>query len=426
MKHHQQLHKYLRNRAVTASWQLAGDRRQDYRAAIVIPALAEFQSLPYTLASLAANPADHLAQTLIIVVVNHRVNASDHQREDNRATLKWLATGPFPELQLAYIDAASEGLALSAKEGVGLARKIGFDAVLTHVNWQQNPLLISLDADTLVDTHYLPAIFTHFDQPFAGGAVIPFRHQQADSPAQEAAIRDYELYLRSYRFGLQFAGSPYSYHSIGSAFACTARAYLAAGGMNRRLAAEDFYFLQQLQKTSGVTPLAGTVVQPAARFSERVPFGTGQVIKAQVAGHESRYQWIGSEAFCVLKQWLEALTMHSEASADDLSIMAADISPQLAQFLDECDFAQNYQRICVNHPPGVRRLAAFHVWFDALRTRQLLTRFAASSETLETSVTRLLAVGGYDGVAEKKQQLQLLEKLQGVDEDFSGRSCSRG
>jgi len=47
---------------------------------------------------------------------------------------------------------------------------------------------------------------------------------------------------------LQQAGSPYAYHTIGSAFACRAEAYIAAGGMNRRHAAEDFYFLQQLAK----------------------------------------------------------------------------------------------------------------------------------------------------------------------------------
>ena len=33
---------------------------------------------------------------------------------------------------------------------------------------------------------------------------------------------------------------------------CTAKSYVATGGMNRRMAGEDFYFLQKLAKTDGV------------------------------------------------------------------------------------------------------------------------------------------------------------------------------
>jgi hypothetical protein len=52
--------------------------------------------------------------------------------------------------------------------------------------------------------------------------------------------------------------------------ACRASAYVAAGGMNRRLAGEDFYFLQQVHKTSGVAALYGTTVHPSPRSSQRV------------------------------------------------------------------------------------------------------------------------------------------------------------
>ncbi len=414
MRLEQQLLKYLFNRAVTAPWQLAGGNRQDYRAAIVIPALAEFWTLPRTLASLAANPAGLLAETLVVVVVNNRAEAPALLREENRATLAWLATSSHSELQLATIDASSAGLALPVGEGVGLARKIGFDAALARLDTRKQPLLISLDADTLVDANYLSAIFHHFDGHRTGGAVIPFRHQNGESPEQEAAIRDYELYLRSYRFGLELAASPYAWHTIGSAFACTAAAYVAAGGMNRRLAGEDFYFLQQLQKTTGVTPLAGTVVRPAARSSERVPFGTGQVIRATVAGDGGRYQWIAAGAFFLLKQWLAAVNANPDAPADELLQLAAGMSPQLAEFLDECRFGAIYQRLCANHPTCEGRRAAFHSWFDGLRTRRLLSRLTgAEAREPSATVADLLAAGGYAGVRGKSEQLRLLESLQG-------------
>lgn len=415
MKHHQQRQKYLRSRAVTSPWQLAGNTQRHYRAVVVIPALAESRSLPRTLMSLAANPAAFLTQTLIVVVVNNRSNAELMQRDDNQRALAWLATQAPPELQLAWIDAASPGLELPVKQGVGLARRIGFDAALACLDWQRAPLLVSLDADTLVDANYLAAIFDHFDQHAEGGAVIPFRHQSGDSRAQEAAIRDYELYLRSYQFGLERAGSPYAYHSIGSAFACTATAYLAAGGMNRRLAGEDFYFLQQLQKTTGVARLAGTIVRPAARFSARVPFGTGRVIQAQVLSNERSYQLIGVAGFEVLKQWLDLVTQYPEATAHELTQRAAAIDLQLAQYLYDCDFAGSYQRIYSHQPSAAMRIAAFHTWFDALRTRQLLTRFSADTDAgMEWIVAKLLAWGDYPEVVDKGGQLRLLEGLQGI------------
>ena len=70
------LEKYLRTRATISPWQLAGCKAADFNAAVVIPALAEFETLPLALNSLAQNSAELLARTLIIVVVNNRVSAS--------------------------------------------------------------------------------------------------------------------------------------------------------------------------------------------------------------------------------------------------------------------------------------------------------------------------------------------------------------
>ena len=45
---------------------------------------------------------------------------------------------------------------------------------------------------------------------------------------------------------MKFAGYPWAMYTVGSAFAVTAEAYVKRGGMNRRQAGEDFYFLQNL------------------------------------------------------------------------------------------------------------------------------------------------------------------------------------
>jgi hypothetical protein len=317
-------------------------------------------------------------------------------------------------LQLAWIDAASPGLELPVGQGVGMARRIGFDAALHRLNWNNDPFLISLDADTLVDPDYLTALFCHFATVQQSGTVLPFRHQAGADPGEEEAIRAYELYLRSYLFGLQQAGSPYAYHSIGSAFACRAQGYIAAGGMNRRLAGEDFYFLQQINKISGVAALKGTVVRPAPRCSVRVPFGTGRIVAQHQRGEAPAYRFIDAQAFALLREWLLLVAARPDRSVEDLLSRAERISPELAGFLMERNFAAVWVLLQRNHAGNEHRLRAFHHWFDALRPRQLLKRLTQTSDDPVPLVHELLCWGGYAGYFDAVTQLRLLEELQGV------------
>jgi hypothetical protein len=408
------LAKYQRNRKVAGPWQIEGDCVRLYGGVIVIPVLAESLSLKSCLGSLSRNNLEIIKRTLIIVVVNNRIDCAAADRADNRKVLSWLQSSPFPGLNLAWVDASSSGTELGAREGVGLARKIGFDLALELLDWSVDPLLISLDADTLVADNYLQALADHFGQSTAGAAVIPFRHQSADRPETERAIRHYELYLRSYLLGLEQAGSPYAYHVLGSACACRAGDYLKIGGMNRRLAAEDFYFLQQLAKTVGVKTVAGTMVSPSPRISERVPFGTGRAVQDKREQRQS-YRFIGAAAFTSLGQWLALVAAGLDGSAERLLEQAAHIDPVLSEFLVSRNFAEVWRKLQRNHAPDQRRLAAFHQWFDALRTRQLLTQLDRAEEGSEfRKVADLLAWCGYPGVDEEGRQLALLEQLQGV------------
>ncbi len=408
------LKKYLNNRAVLTPWQLAGNRASGVDAAIVIPALAEAETLPATLQSLAFNDPELLQRTLVIVVVNQRPDASSTLRLNNENTLTWLVSRSSLPLQLAWIDAASPGLELPTGQGVGLARKIGFDAALLRLNWNNEPFLISLDADTLVDSDYLTALYSHFATARAAGAVLPFRHQVGTDFGEEEAIRAYELYLRSYQFGLQQAGSPYAYQSIGSAFACRAQGYIGAGGMNRRLAGEDFYFLQQLNKVGGVASLQGTVVHPAPRCSVRVPFGTGRVVAQYQQGKTPAYRFIDTQAFVVLQEWLNLVNVQPDATAGDLLLRVHQLSPELENFLEDRGFSTLWALVQRNHTGHGQRLRAFHHWFDALRTRQLLTRLTHSANDPRSLVSKLLNWGGYAGYCDAPTQLKLLEGLQGV------------
>jgi len=407
-----QLASYLAGRAITSPWQLQGERRDGFAGCVVIPALGESERLFGTLESIAANPAELLDRFLVVVVVNHREDAPEAEKRDNAQTLARLKLLDTP-LRLAYVDAAGDGLELGAKTGgVGLARRIGMDLALPRL--ESDGIMVCLDADTLVQPGYLQAITAHFAGCSAGGAVIPFCHQQGATAAQDRAIVLYELFLRHYVLGLKQAGSPYGFHCVGSAMACTAKAYLKMGGMNSRRAGEDFYFLQQLQRTAGIAQLSGTTVRPSARSSHRVPFGTGKSISRIIAQGEESQTFYRVDCFRILGRWLSLVERGAALSARQLLAASEALHPQLAAYLGQAGFEQVWQRLRDNAsgPDGLR--SAFHGWFDALKTVRLVHHLSLSYPRCQAgeSIPELLQLCGVAPVQGEWAQLRLLRAMQ--------------
>lgn len=410
---------YLAKRATLVPWKMADRPAPPCRAAVVIPALAEHANLAATLTSLAANPPELLEQALILVVVNQRGDASAAERADNRATLdglpRWREELGLENLR--WVDASSPGLELPPRQGVGLARKIGLDLALGHLDYgDRDPPLICLDADTLVQPDYLAAVVSHFATSRAGGASLPFRHRPAADPAGQEAIDRYELFLRAYVLGMELARSPFAFHTVGSAMACTASAYAAAGGMNKRLAGEDFYFLQQVHKTGGVAPLTGTVVHPSPRASHRVPFGTGRAVGEMLATG-TELPFYRPQLFGIVGEWLECVAGHGGADGARLLSRAGGISPHLRDFLERAGFGDAWDNLKRNSRDGERLMTSFHGWFDAFRTMRLmhhLTDAAHPRIRAEEAVPPLLERAGYDSPSNLEGLLDRLRTVQGV------------
>jgi hypothetical protein len=409
--------RYLKSRAVQIPWHLDGSAAAGLDGAVVIPAYAEAEHLFVTLDSLAANPAECLDRFLVLVVVNNRGDVPAAERDNNLTTLRRLALlAEQTPLRLSWVDAATPGRDLPEGAGVGLARKIGLDLALSRLDYAVDPLLVCLDADTLVRPDYLPAIATHFARHREGGAVIPFCHQAGETMGHDEAIVRYELFLRSYVLGLSLAGSPYAFHTVGSAMACRASAYVRMGGMNSRTAGEDFYFLQQLQRTAGVAPVEGTVVFPSARASHRVPFGTGRSIGRSLGGDPAAVAFYRPECFTLLGAWLALVDRDPEAGAESLLAGARGISSHLANYLEGLGFAAVWERLQRNHPRPGALLIAFHGWFDGLRTMRLIHHLSAGPYPrcgAEEALPRLLRAAGLpDGGASPLEWLQLLRREQ--------------
>ncbi len=378
--------RYLSKRADLERWPLYVDRVDNVDTVIVIPCLAERANLGKTLASIAASGPDRLQRTLVICVVNNR--SPDHARvediADNRALLDdlqvamdsresvALSIGISSSLRIAYVDASTPGNELPEKAGVGLARKIGLDwgvSVLGESDAKVR-LLCCLDADTTVAPNYLDANQEAFAHAGAWAGVIHFEHPLPDDPAQRSAIVDYECFLRCHVHGLRKAGSPYAFHTVGSTIVCTPEAYVAVSGMNRRQAAEDFYFLQQLAKTGEVRSIASTTVHPSARPSHRVPFGTGRRMHDLLANSGDIVKVYNPCIYMQIQQGLTLADAEQSNAQRRLEALAKNV-PLLHAFLREQQFESAWSRIHDQAQTKRQRIRQFHTWFDAFRALKL-------------------------------------------------------
>jgi len=379
---------YLRKRAITAPWRVECGPLEAIECVVVIPALAERAGILKTLRSLAANPRAELARTMVVVVVNNREPgvARPDDIADNQQTLdllRGLLHGPETGegydvieagLRLACIDASSPGLELPAKDGVGLARRIGLDAALRLLHEAgagDASVLLSTDADTFVEPNYLESVRRYFARPEAWAACVGYAHRLDGTDAEIAAVVAYETHLRCHVLGLQLAGSPYAYPAVGSTIVCSARAYAAAGGMNRRQAGEDFYFLQQLAKTGRVESIHATTVHPAPRASHRVPFGTGRWIQERLDDRQELMTY-HPESYRILGDLLALVNARPEADPDSILAELARISRPATEFLEKQKFAECWQKLHRNSPDSRAFLAQFHRWMDAFKTLKLL------------------------------------------------------
>jgi len=221
----------------------------------------------------------------VIVLVNSAAGAETSIIEQNERTLHearaWIEQQSEPKLTVHLIDA--RGLP-PRHAGVGLARKIGMDEALRRFDDAgtiERGVILCFDADCSCASNYLRAVDKHFRaNPLSPACSIYFEHPLEGELAPEIyeAIAAYELHLRCYVQALRYAGFPHAYHTIGSSMAVRARAYMEQGGMNRRQAGEDFYFLHKLIPLGGFTEMTNTAVYPSPRPSNRVPFGTGRAV----------------------------------------------------------------------------------------------------------------------------------------------------
>jgi glycosyltransferase involved in cell wall biosynthesis len=347
----------------------------------------------------------------VIVVINSPAGVAEgiaaRNRETAEETRAWSAAAGFP----LHIIEASDLPARHA--GVGLARKIGMDEALRRFDdagMLDSGVILCFDADCTCAPNYLAAVEGHFRaHPQSPACGIYFEHplEGEMSPEVYDAITEYELHLRYYVEALRYAGFPHAYHTIGSSMAVRARAYVEQGGMNRRQAGEDFYFLHKLIPLGGFTELNSTTVFPSPRASDRVPFGTGRAV-SEWRGAMNTYPL---QAFADLRIFL--VTVPSLKSGD-----VQNVPESMRTFLSGQNFAEaleEMRRHTSSEEAFVKRL---YRWFDGFRAMKFVHHARDhfyGEEEVAAAAAKLLERMGTD--APSKNTRELLKVYRGLERD---------
>ncbi|HEV8246258.1 MAG TPA: hypothetical protein VGP93_10845, partial [Polyangiaceae bacterium] len=384
-----------------------------YRAVLIVPAHRERAESIDGMRRAAAAAG---GRVLVVLVVNAAEDSSDSARAETRelafeleqrfgAPLRLaedppLALYELPELSLLLVDRASAGHELPAKQGVGLARKIGADLALAlwaagrvELEW-----LFSTDADVELPPDYFTAAAEITSAPVRGrsgavgqpprsgaaanktvGLLFPFRHGGGGDALVDASTELYELTLRYHVLGLKFAASPYAYHSIGSALAVSAEAYAAVRGFPRRLAGEDFYLLDKLAKIGLLQPVSSAPIAIRARLSDRVPFGTGPRVRElcrQAASGETVLVYHPA-TYRALRNVLEVFQLVSRKRdqvefASALTLADPELGPLASRALSELGLDGELSRALRETKTEVVLHRRLLTWFDALRTLRFI------------------------------------------------------
>ncbi|MCH7964185.1 MAG: glycosyltransferase [Bacteroidetes bacterium] len=370
------------------NYEIEWQRKNGINNVIVIPAIAEYDNIKVLLKSLSKNDPAFFPLSLILFVINNSPVSSNEIKEDNLNSINLLRSiigadnnSDFSReiinsgLQIGLIDASSEGKELNTKQaGVGLARKIGMDLSLTIFDYSKGTkkMIICLDADCTISQTYLTNIINDFNKNNYSVAVVNFEHPVDGTDEYNAAIICYEIFLRYYVTGLIFAGSDYAFHTIGSTMMCYHNAYMKIGGMNKRKAAEDFYFLEKLAKNYPINKIDCAIVYPSKRSSWRVPFGTGQRVTRFLSKIRDEYLLFDPDVFGILKEWLEIYNSDAISDPQDVLNQAKEIHTELYNFLLQNNYLKQWEKILSNTKSGKQLSHQRKIWFDGFKTLKLI------------------------------------------------------
>jgi len=310
----------------------------------------------------------------VIIVINSSSDSNKEALEQNERTGKafseWSLT--HTDEKLVFFTIVKNNLPVK-DAGVGLARKIGMDeaAGRFEILHRPNGIIVGFDADCTCSENYLCEIENLFqNNPRTNACSIQFEHPLKGNEYDDFiynAVTHYELYLRYYVMALRRTGHPFAFQTIGSAFAVRAGVYCKQGGMNKRKAGEDFYFLQKVIPLGNYVELDTAKVFPSPRTSGRVPFGTGAAIQKMKLTEDFHYKTYDIAAFDDISEFIK--NIENLFAWDEVKIIAfqQSINEPLKSFLINNNFMKEVLEIKQNAITLISFSNRFFRWFNAFK-----------------------------------------------------------
>ncbi|OYT12012.1 MAG: hypothetical protein B6I18_02185, partial [Bacteroidetes bacterium 4572_112] len=223
-------------------------------------------------------------------------------------------------INCTIIDKTSKGKGWQGKNiGVGWARKTIMDHIALSAS--DEDIIVSLDADTYFKHNYFAVIHNHF----------------ANNPQIETIS--------------------------GSAISFRYRALKKIGGFSPKKSGEDFYFIQKMIKYKPIGNWLEEKVYPAARFSDRVSFGTGPAMIKGNAGNWESYPLYPIALFDKIKAFFDLIPQLYTNNID---------TPIDAFWKDKDSKDTVFEKLRKNNKDLQHFTKAVHDYFDGLRTLQFL------------------------------------------------------
>lgn len=279
---------------------------QHSRIFVALPALAEMSYLPEFIKCVKAQTFKNYELIICINQPESWWSDKEHLAEckNNQESINWLKT--LENLDLTIIDKSSKGKAwLEKKTGVGWARKVIMDYIKDKAG--DSDIILSLDADTTFEANYFQSILDNFRKnPKQVAISIPYYHLLTQDENTNRHILRYEIYMRYYALNLLRINNIYNFSALGSAIAVPVWVYKRVGGITPHKSGEDFYFLLKLRKFGQIGLWNSKKVYPAARYSNRVLFGTGPAMIKGAVGDWTSYPIYDYKYFNELKKTYES------------------------------------------------------------------------------------------------------------------------
>lgn len=330
---------------------------------LALPLLDELEHISDLFACIAQQSYQDV---VVVACVNHpEIWRSQPAKSDlirrNEATLSLLQEKENERLKV--IDRCSMGRGWNSRHfGVGWARK----TIMDHISKiaDEDDIILSMDGDTYFDPGYLEEIVKAFNNnPYIKAITIPYYHPiPTGSEAAARAILRYEIYMRHYALNMLRIANPYAFAALGSAIACTVKSYRSIGGITPHKSGEDFYFVQKLRKYGSLLIWLDEKVYPAARFSDRVFFGTGPAMIRGSSGDWSGYPLYPYQFFDEIKATFDGFE----------ALFHEEIQLPMSHFLKEKFGEDFWSPLRKNAKSADRFVKACHDKVDGLRILQYL------------------------------------------------------